>query len=51
MTDAKLIKASIESNKILREKLANAERRIAELEGEKESKKECRLIPLRIVKK
>ena len=25
----------IESNKILREKLANAERRIAELEGEK----------------
>ena len=51
MTDAKLIKALIESNKILREKLANAERRIAELERRKESKKECRLIPLRIVKK
>lgn len=49
MTDAKLIKALIESNKILREKLANAERRIAELEGEKESKKECKFGTIHLI--
>lgn len=43
MTDAKLIKALIESNKILREKLANAERRMQNWKEKKSPKRNVNL--------